>query len=265
PEVPAPLWRIVERCLEKRPGQRFQSAGDLRFALEALSLPGSSDANRTEMAPGPDASAWSKRSGWRERLAWIVAGALALISLTFGIAYFRRPAPEAVPMRLFVNPPEKATRFDLPAISPDGRTLAFVATVEGKTHLWARPLNSATATPLAEVGEIGTPFWSPDSRFIGFIENSKLKKIALTGGAPATLFGCSVRLGAGTWNRDGVILLSAGTSGIMRISANGGAMTPVTTVDSSRGETGHLLPVFLPDGRHFLFEKETSDRATSGT
>jgi hypothetical protein len=74
--------------LEKRPERRFQSASDLGFALEALSLPGSSGANRTEMAPGQDASAWSKRSGWRERLAWIVAGALALALLAFGVAYF---------------------------------------------------------------------------------------------------------------------------------------------------------------------------------
>jgi eukaryotic-like serine/threonine-protein kinase len=264
-KIPARLERVVRHCLEKRPEERFQSARDLGFALEALSLPGSSGANRTEMAPSPDASAWLKRSGWRERSAWIVASALALALLTFGVSYFRRQAPEAEPARLFVNPPEKATRFELPAISPDGRTLAFVATVAGKSQLWVRPLDSTTARPLAEVGEIGPPFWSPDSRFIGFIDGNKLKKIALASGTPETVCNWPGRLGGGAWNREGVILLSAGPLGIMRISVKGGVMTPVTNVDSSRGETGHYIPVFLPDGRHFFFCKITSDPATSGT
>ncbi|HEV2664490.1 MAG TPA: protein kinase, partial [Blastocatellia bacterium] len=258
------LEKLVRRCMEKKPERRFQTASDLGFALEALSLSSSSEANRTEMATAPGSSAWSKRSGWRERIWMIVAGVLALALLTFGVAYFRRPAPEAETLRLFVNPPEKATRFDLPTISPDGRTLAFVATVEGKTQLWARPMNSATATPLVEIGAIEPPFWSPDSRFICFVEGNRLKKIALAGGAPETLCDSVDPLSVGAWNREGVILLSAGPRGIRRISANGGAMTPVTTVDSSRGETSHIAPVFLPDGRHFIFYVLTSDPATRG-
>jgi eukaryotic-like serine/threonine-protein kinase len=258
------IEKLVRRCLEKKPEHRFHSAHDLGFALEAVSLSSSSGANRTAMAPGPDTSAWSKRSGWRERLALIAAGAMAMASLAFGIAYFRRQAPEAEPMRLFVTPPEKATRFDRPAISPDGRTLAFVATVEGKTQLWARPLNSTTATPLAEVGETGTPFWSPDSRFIGFVEGNRLKKISIAGGAPETLYDLIDRLSVCAWNREGVILFSAGPIGIRRISANGGAVAAVTTVNSSRGETGHHSPVFLPDGYHFIFYALTSDPATRG-
>jgi Tol biopolymer transport system component len=260
------LDKIVRRCMEKKPERRFQTVSDLGFALEALSLTGSWGANRTEMAP--DASAWSKRSGWRERLAWIVAGMLALALLALGIAYFRRPSLEAGTVRLSVNPPEKATRFVFPAISPDGRTLAFVATVEGKTQLWARPLNSTTARPLAEVGNMVPPFWSPDSRFIGFIDNNKLKKIALAGGTLETLYdaqsiGGSIG-GVGAWNREGVILFSIGTRGIKRISDNGGTLTAVTTVDSSRGEVGHVWPVFLPDGRHFIFFKLNSDPSRRG-
>jgi serine/threonine protein kinase len=258
------LEKIVRRCLEKKPERRFQSASDLGFALDALSLSGSSGSSRTKMAPALEASALSKRSGWRERLAWIVAGALALISLTFGIAYFRSPALEAETIRLSVTPPEKATRFDRPAISPDGRTLAFIATVEGKTQLWTRPLNSTTAKSLAEVGETGTPFWSPDSRFIGFVEGNRLKKISIAGGTPENLCDLIDRLSVCSWNREGVILFSAGPIGIRRISANGGAVTPVTTVDSSRGEAGHYSPVFLPDGRRFIFYILTSDPATRG-
>ncbi|MCI0420328.1 MAG: hypothetical protein L0312_14070, partial [Acidobacteria bacterium] len=121
-----------------------------------------------------------------------------------------------------------------------------------------------TARPLAEVDELGTPFWSPDSHFIGFLVDNKLKKIALAGGTPETLGESLGRLGVGAWNREGIILFGAGPLGIMRISANGGAMTAVTTVDSSRGETGHHVPVFLPDGRHFIFYKATSDPARRG-
>src|SRR5262249_23211701 len=138
------------------------------------------------------------------------------------------------------------------------------ATVEGKTQLWARPLDSATATPLTEIGTIEPPFWSPDSRFIGFVEGNRLKKIALAGGAPETLCDVSGLISVGSWNREGFIRLSAGPRGIMPISANCGAMTAVTTVDSSRGEISHFVPVFLPDGRHFIFYVLTSDPATRG-
>ncbi|MGH9849519.1 MAG: protein kinase domain-containing protein, partial [Blastocatellia bacterium] len=261
------LDRIVRRCLEKKPEHRFHSAHDLGFALEALSMSGSSGAKRMEAAQAMETATLTKRGGWRERVAWIVAGIVSLIALALGVAYFRRPAPEAETVRLSVTPPEGATRFDFPAISPDGRTLAFIATVAGKTQLWVRPLNSTNAKPLAEVGDVSMkPFWSPDSRFIGFIEDGKLKKIALTGGAPETLCDAVNRLGyGGAWNREGVILFTtAGLPGIRRTSANGGAATAVTTVDGSRGEIGHSAPIFLPDGRRFLFYNAASDPARRG-
>jgi Tol biopolymer transport system component len=241
------LDKIVRRCLEKRPERRFQTASDLGFALEALATTGSSGASRMQAAQAPGASATIKR----ERIAWIGLAVMTLIALAFGAAYVHRPAPEAETARLMVTPPEKATRFDWPAISPDGRTLAFVATVEGKTQLWVRPLDSTTARPLAEITPNICPFWSPDSRFIAFIHEGKLKKIALAGGAAETL--CDASAPGGTWNRDGVILFSAGGGGIKRVPTNGGAATNVTTVDSSRGERIHQFPVFLPDGRRFLF------------
>ncbi len=200
-------YDLVQDTLHKH-GYGDHSASDLGFALEALSLSSSSGADRTGMATAPGSSAWSKSNGLRERIWMIVAGVMALALLAFGVAYFRRPAPEGETLRLFVTPPEKATRFDLPTISPDGRTLAFVATVEGKTQLWAQPLNSAKAIPLAEIGAIEPPFWSPDSRFICFIEGNSLKKIALAGGAPETLCDSAVPLSVGSWNREGAYLAS---------------------------------------------------------
>jgi Tol biopolymer transport system component len=204
------------------------------------------------------------RSSKRERLAWIGFGVASLLALlVFGTTYFRRPTLEAEPMRLFVNPPEKATRFAWPTISPDGRTLAFIATVEGKTQLWVRPLNSTTAKPLADLGfDAGYPFWSPDNQYLAFSEGRKLKKIPLAGGTPETL--CDFYPQGGTWNREGVILFGAREGGIKRISANGGAVTSITKVDSSRGETAHSAPSFLPDGRHFLFYVNNADPAKRG-
>ncbi len=260
------LEKIVRRCLEKKPERRFQTASDLGFALEALSTPSSSGANRTEAVQALDTATMTKRGGWRERIAWIAAGVLALALLALGVAYSRRPALEAEMVRLFVNSPEKATRFDYPTISPDGRTLAFVATVEGKTQLWVRPLNATTTKPLAEVGSYVTrplPFWSPDSQFLAFFDGGKLKKVALSGGAPVIL--CDApSAGGGTWNREGVILFGDGAAGIKRISANGGAVTVTRTVDSSRGEIYHIAPIFLPDGRHFLFYLANSDPTKRG-
>ncbi len=260
-KVSPQLEKIVRHCLEKKPEMRFQSARDLGFALEGLSSP-----RYAGVPPANDAGKMpASFAGWRNRLAWIVAGVTTLALLALGVAYVRRPALEAEPMRFFVTPPEKATRFDYPTISPDGRTLAFVAIVEGKRQLWVRPLASTKAKPLADVGsDIALPFWSPDSQFIGFFLDNKLKKIALAGGTLETLCDSPIN-GGGTWNREGVILFGAGAAGIKRISAKGGTVTPVTTVDGSRGEGIHSNPVFLPDGRHFLFFKGNSDPTKRGT
>ncbi|MFN0121465.1 MAG: protein kinase domain-containing protein, partial [Blastocatellia bacterium] len=258
------LDKIVRRCLEKKPEHRFHSAHDLGFALEALATPDSSGANRTEANQALETAAAAKRVGWRERIAWIVTGITTLAALALGVAYVQRPAPEAEPMRFSITPPEKATLFDWPTISPDGRTLAFVAEVDGKTQLWVRPLGATTAQPLVEVrGSATLPFWSPDSQFIAYFDSRKLKKIALTGGTPETL--CDTPLqGSGTWTREGVILFAGGAVGLSRISANAGAVTAVTTVDAARGDRLHNAPTFLPDGRDFLYYTLNPDPAKSG-
>jgi hypothetical protein len=145
-----------------------------------------------------DTSATLKRSGWRDRV-WIIAAVLVtLVASGLGVAYFRRPAPEAETVRLSVMPLDKATRFDWPFISPDGRTLAFIATVEGKTQLWVRPLDDTTARPLAEATATNWLFWSPDSRFVAFFHDGKLKKVMPTGGAAETVCDATVWAARGT-------------------------------------------------------------------
>ncbi len=254
------LEKIVQRCLEKKPELRFQSASDLGFALTSVSVLSSSGASR------PQATATLPTADTARRSGWLVAGALALLALgvAYLVAYLGRPALEAEPLRLAVNPPEQATFFDWPAIAPDGRTLAFVAEVEGKTQLMVRSLGATATRTLTKVSDsLPLPFWSPDSRFIAYFDKFKLMKVALTGGEPETL--CDIQQqGGGAWNREGVILLGGLTGGIQRVSEHGGALSPVTRVDTARGETFHWGPVFLPDGRHFLYFNNNSDPAKNG-
>jgi hypothetical protein len=146
----------------------------------------------------------------------MVAGVTTLVAaLALGVAYGRRPALEAEPLRFSINPPEKAKFFDLPTISPDGRTLAFVAEVDGKTQLWVRPLSVLIAQPLVEVRDRGTsPFWSPDGQFIAYFEVGKLKKIELAGAPPKP---CAMRQVA--WVVRGIVMESF-CSGIEKLALN---------------------------------------------
>ena len=264
PNISPSLERIVRRCLEKKPERRFQTASDLGFALESLAMPTSSGANLAEAVQTLDTPATTGRGGWRERVAWIAAGVLGLALISLGVASFRRPVPIAKPVRLFVNPPEKATRFDSAKISPDNRTLAFIATVEDERQIWLRPLGSSTAKPLAGTERAEGVVWSPDSQFIGFSAEGKLNKISLSGGSATTLGVAPVGRLSGDWNHDGVIIFASSGKGIKRISAAGGSVTDVTTVDEAQGEVSHSWPTFLPDGRHFLYSADNRDLNKQG-
>jgi eukaryotic-like serine/threonine-protein kinase len=248
------LERLVHHCLEKNPEERFHSASDLAFAIEALSAAAvmSDPTTVTAVPRGP------AKVG--KLLPWIIACAFGLLSiglLPFAISSLRQtPARESV-IRSAIPAPENATYFPFNqfALSPDGQSLAFVARgAGGQTMLWLRPLNASTAQPLA--GTDGTspgspPFWSPNSRFIGFFAGGKLKKIDVTGGPPQTV--CDATSGrGGSWNRDDLIIFAPSLSGpLHRVSAAGGTSTPVTKVDSTL--SSHRWPYFLPDGHHFLY------------
>ncbi|MGH8703721.1 MAG: protein kinase domain-containing protein, partial [Burkholderiales bacterium] len=215
---------IVRRCLAKRPEQRFQSASDLGFALEALrSTPAS--------APtlGGARNAGSRRAG-PERLLWMAALALVAL-LPFAIAYFRR-APEAVQTtRSSIVLPEKLAIGSI-ALSPDGRHLAFTATdADRKTLLWVRPLDALAAKPLPGTEGAYYPFWSPDGYFIGFFAEGKLKKIALAGG-PAEALCNAPRARGGAWNRDDTIIFTPFLGNpLYRVPAAGGEPATVTALD----------------------------------
>jgi eukaryotic-like serine/threonine-protein kinase len=261
------LEKVLRRCLEKKPEHRFHSAHDLGFALEAVASSSSSDSNQTKTAIAPDTTTSAKRGGRREYIAWIAASIFALIAaLALGVVWFRRAEPAAQTVRFLLFAPEK-TRFIEPsfALSPNGRQLAFSATDEaGKNLLYLRPLNSLYAQPLPGTENAFLPFWSPDSRSIAFFSQGKLKRVEASGGAPQTL--CDVNhAGGGSWNRAGEIIMAPTNDGTLyRVPATGGIPTALTTLDQSRGEDGHWLPQFLPDGEHFLYYASNRQAEQSG-
>ncbi len=241
--TPAPIRKLLRRCLQKDRKQRFESAADARLEIEdALTTP-AADASTT-------ATASSSRGA---RLAWLVVSAavLGMAGLAVPAVRHLREAPPLVA-------PE--TRVDLVtpvggdplsfALSPDGRQIVFVAAGDGVARLWLRSLGATTAQPLAGTDGAASPFWSPDSRSVGFFANGQLQRLDLGGGAPRRLAAAPGARG-GTWNADGVILFAPSAGGpLARVAATGGPAVPVTTLDR---QTSHRFPVFLPDGRHFLF------------
>jgi Tol biopolymer transport system component len=184
------------------------------------------------------------------RLPWVAAAALALVAVGVSFVYFREGAPEPQALRFTLAAPEKTTIANF-AVSPDGRTLAITAVGEKETQLWMRSLNALEARPLSGTEGALHPFWSPDGRFIGFFAQGKLQKIPATGGPVQTL--CDAPSGrGGTWSLEGVIVFApTNRGGLYRVPEAGGAAVQVT-----HPETGtDRYPVFLPDGRRFLYTR----------
>jgi eukaryotic-like serine/threonine-protein kinase len=251
PEVSPALERIVLHCLEKAPEQRFQSARDLAFNLEALS-------QLTIAGSAPALPATSRRVMSRERLAWSVAIAAIVIGAAAAFLPWltsRSQPPRA--MRFTIAPPPGQTlRTDAGnvVVSPDGSMVVFVASDSANVdHLWVRSIESLDARMLAGTDGALLPFWSPDSREIAYFIDGQLKRIPAAGGPSQVI--CPAASGrGGTWNRDGVILFAPVASGaIFRVAASGGDPVAITSLDTTRHETAQRFPRFFPDGKRFLF------------
>jgi Tol biopolymer transport system component/predicted Ser/Thr protein kinase len=260
PMSPPTLDHVVRKCLAKDPEERWQSANDLASELKWIAEGGSQ--------AGVRAPILARRKG-RERLGWIVAAVLFLLliaALTRLVTLPHETPEKARMVRFAITAPEKMTfrPSNRPAVSPDGLHVAFVAsTSEGNNVLLVRSLDSLHEQVLPGTENATEPFWSPDSRLLGFFASGELKKVEITGGPPQSL--CRVTLPRGAaWNRDGVIIFAPNTRGpIYQISETGGEAKPVTVLDPTRRETSHSLPAFLPDGRHFayfVFSTQTENR-----
>jgi serine/threonine protein kinase/WD40 repeat protein len=250
PLAPPALDRVIRTCLAKDPNDRIQTAHDVMLQLQWIAEGGSQTG-----VPAPVAA---RRKG-RERMAWIVAAALLLITGALGFVVVNGARRPVEVTRLEATLPRSVAQVGSPKISPDGRYIAFDAfDSTGRSMVWLRPLGSLTAEPIASTeGLTARPFWSPDSRFIAFMAGGKLKKVAVTGGPAQTI--CDAPSGYdGCWSRDGVIAFDGGGSDpIRRVSAAGGV--PTTAVPNDTGGVG--WPEFLPDGRHMIYLRLRSSGA----
>jgi eukaryotic-like serine/threonine-protein kinase len=239
------LWRIIVRCLEKEREARFQSARDLAFALSALP------------ESGTDPTANSTIRERRRRLAWWLVAPGAAVVIT-AIAASMWPGRErAAPIHSYLVPPAN-TEFCAEcgiALSPDGRRLAFVAreTAASARSLWVQSLDDSSSRSLVGTDSARFPFWSPDSRAIGFFSGDALMRIDVTGASPQRL--CSPCTGQGTWGENGQIVFGSAGNPLRAVSASGGNPFPITELDPAQSDDGHMHPLFLPGGRHVLFRK----------
>jgi len=241
-DTPPKIRTLLERCLRKDPRLRWSDARHARIEIEEVG-------SEPTIADKPT----RKTSSRREYVLAAVAALSLLSAGALAVRTFFSSPPSARPVRFDVLPPEGG-RFTGAAgnfLSPDGSRMVLMVTVEGKTQLWIRPLDSSTAQPLPGTDDAASPFWSPDSKYIAFFAEGRLKKISVAGG-PVQLV-CNQPGREGTWSIQDVILIGGNGGPLLRVPASGGQPTPATELDASRKENTHDYPYFLPDGRHYLF------------
>jgi Tol biopolymer transport system component len=245
PGIPLAFAQAVERALERDPARRVGSA----MAMEQLLR----DALRSDWdEPGQPAP----RHRIVGTIAAVAAGA-ALVALAGWAWLAAHPVVGgAQPMQFTLQLPaeEHLLHFSDVVVAPDGRTFAFAARdSDGVSALWVRRFDGVANVRLPGTEGATRPFWSADSRHLGFFDATGLLRVDPSGSGLKRL--CDAELGrGGTWNRSGVIVFAPSTHGpLMRVSADGGTPVPATAIDTTAGEVSHRWPFFLPDGDHFLF------------
>jgi eukaryotic-like serine/threonine-protein kinase len=250
--VPPALERVVQACLRKDPAQRFQTALELKRAL---------------------AWAFEQPAGVSSRAcgAWRVAIAAAVVIGALGgwaVSHFRPSTVEERALRFDLSAPANG-RFTIGAgsgglaLSPDGQTAAFVATLGERSFLWVRALDGTVVRPLLGTEGAYSPFWSPDSKSIAFFAEGKLRRIDLAAPAPTTVCDTLLPGRGGTWTNEGRILFAVLASQILQVPASGGAPTALTKFDAANGEAAHYWPQVLPGG-NFLYLAQSAKPDSSG-
>jgi Tol biopolymer transport system component len=243
------LKELVRRCLAKDRKQRWHAIGDVRIELQNITAAWE-EPRVMQPAPKPVTNRW-----------WIIAAATGFVAaMAIAFVHFREAPPQAPVLRYTMALPEDTQNAAF-AVSPDGRSVAMALLVNSRPQLWLRRLDELQAHAMPGTDGANQPFWSPDSRYIGFFAQGKLKKISATGGPPQTLCD-SVGVGGGSWNREGIILFSTSISQGALLRVPEGSGTPADVFRSS--SEAYESPVFLPDGRYFLYSKGRSDAEKNG-
>jgi eukaryotic-like serine/threonine-protein kinase len=249
PMTPPALDHAIKKCLAKLPDERWQSASDLASELKWISEGG---AQAVGAAP-------RERSGkTKEKIAWLITCA-SVLALIAGVVWWQNSKPPVQLMHFYASMPFPARDV---VLSPNGRTVAVIAYEESgreivgaRNGIWIYELGSQGGRNLDDTEGASYPFWSPDGRSLGFFADGKLKKLELLGGRAQIICDAPSARG-GSWNKDGVILFTPDARsgvGLYRVMASGGTVTPVSKLDTNRGELSHRWPMFLPDGTHYLY------------
>lgn len=240
-QLSPPLDRVIRRCLAKDPDGRFQTASDLKYAVLSA------------QAEQPFEKAATKVKGWY----WPAAAIFSLGLLGgWDLARTGQIKPDLQAIRSQLNPPEGG-QFDggSLALSPDGRTLAFSATVEGKTGLWVRPIDGTVSRQLPDTDGAAFPFWSPDGASLGYFSGEKLWRVDVAGGSPSSICDSTESRG-GAWTSDGSMIFGQRVGPLRRVSAVGGAAADLTILDEGRREITHRWPQILPGGRFLCLSRK---------
>jgi eukaryotic-like serine/threonine-protein kinase len=250
--TPTSVRRLLVRCLERDPHQRLRDIGEARHELQQ---PGS-----TLLAEPASGTAAPRRDGRASILGLAVAAALGA-ALAFAAVSWRSTTPTA--QMVFSIPAPPGTRLNQVVISPDGRSLAFAAeSPSGETHLWIRRLDTRDTRQMDGTTGAFEPFWSPDSRFVGFFTQDHILKLEAATGAVEELAATSDTRG-GAWRADGTIVI--GGNKLYRIGARGGAISTALDLDRESGENAIRYPSFLPGGAQVLFySRNAKDRTRAG-
>jgi eukaryotic-like serine/threonine-protein kinase len=254
-ETPPAIRCLLRRCLDRNLKNRLRDIGEARIAIEAVLAGG------TQQQPADTAELSGTPRRW---LPWVLTTLLAasLGSVAFLHFHEKPPAP-AASMRFQIPAPENTTLTPILNLSPNGRKLAFLVYKGDLRSLWVHSLESGESREITAAD--GSPFWSPDSRFIGYPFQNKLKRIEVNGGPPQTLADLPGQWASGTWNQDGVIVFGAfgAAVGLFRVPATGGVPVQITALDPIRQERFHYMPCFLPDGRHFVYTRFSNEEKSA--
>jgi serine/threonine protein kinase len=247
-DVPAGVARVVHRCLEKQPEERYQSARDIVFALEAVSEP---------------VSAPPVEPRWR-RLTTVAAAALAAGVLGSGITRMASDSssPQMPAIRSVIDIPDTAPlskgEYVPFTLSSDGTTVAYVT--DQPERMFVRRLDSFEVTELAGTDGAYDPFFSPDNLWLGFWAHGEIKKVPVAGGPAVVVCQAADMLGA-SWGEDGSIVFAPGLDeGLFAVSAGGGTPQKLTTLDPARNDLQHAFPQIVNRGRAVLFTATARSR-----